>query len=188
MICQRCRTHLLSRLQFQQHVVASPSSCARLSPLVRSQVRLYSDNAPMPPPPTPRQPPTASKPVIIPSATPSATPSASQPPSTPEEGKPSAKPEKSEKPAKPAVERPPSSCAAGTKLQGLNYMKNKPDIYAMEDSEYPDWLWTLLDDSKKQSSSETGGVDPSSKDILIVLHWPSILTPYSHDQEATQAV
>lgn len=67
-------------------------------------------------------------------------------------------------------------------------MKNKPDIYAMEDSEYPDWLWTLLDDSKKQSSSETGGVDPSSKDILIVLHWPSILTPYSHDQEATQAV
>ncbi|KAL1968310.1 hypothetical protein VTN77DRAFT_2145 [Rasamsonia byssochlamydoides] len=156
MICQRCRTHLL-RLQFQQHVGASSSSCARLSPLVRSQVRLYSDG-PTPPPPTPRQPPTTKRPVSIPTPTPSATPGGSQPSST--EGAQSAA--NPEKPTKPAVERPLSSCPAGTKLQGLNYMKNKPDIFAMEDSEYPDWLWTLLDDPKKQSNSESGGVDLST--------------------------
>ena len=37
-------------------------------------------------------------------------------------------------------------------------MKGKPDIVALEDHEYPDWLWTLLDDSAKKSS-DAGGVD-----------------------------
>lgn len=65
--------------------------------------------------------------------------------------------------AKTAVQREPSSCPAGTKMNGLSYMKNKPEVFALEDSEYPDWLWTLLDSSKKQTKSELGGVDPSSQ-------------------------
>jgi large subunit ribosomal protein L54 len=56
-------------------------------------------------------------------------------------------------------------------------MKNKPEIFALEDSEYPDWLWTLLDDSKKQSTAETGGVDPSSKRISYGLQFRHFLTP-----------
>lgn len=169
MICQRCRTHLLSRLQFRQHVIASSASCARLSPLVRGHARLYSDNASIPeipPPPAPRQPVAGSKSVTVPSAVSSATPGVSQPLSTPEDVHSSVNPAK---PTKPVAERPPSSCPAGTKLQGLNYMKNKPDIFALEDSEYPDWLWTLLDDSKKQAASETGGVDLSSKHPVFIV-------------------
>lgn len=52
----------------------------------------------------------------------------------------------------------PSSCVAGTPLKGLNYTKGKPDIVALEDHEYPDWLWTLLDDSAKKSN-DAGGAD-----------------------------
>jgi large subunit ribosomal protein L54 len=64
------------------------------------------------------------------------------------------------KPAKAAVERPASSCVPGTKLNGLNYFKNKPDVVALEDSEYPEWLWSLLDESSKDAKK--GGVDPNS--------------------------
>jgi large subunit ribosomal protein L54 len=88
----------------------------------------------------------------------------SQPLSAPEEVHIDASPRKH---TKPAMERPPSSCPAGTKLNGLNYLKNKPDVVALEDSEYPEWLWSLLDDAKKQSKSE-GGVDPSSMSILLI--------------------
>lgn len=117
---------------------------------------MYSDGTPSPP--TPQQPASSDKPVVLSSATP-ATPGVSQPQSTPNAAPLSTESKKS---TKPAVERPPSSCPAGTKLTGLNYFKNKPDIFAKEDWEYPDWLWTLLDDSNKQSNSETGGVDLNS--------------------------
>ncbi|KAL1960711.1 hypothetical protein VTO42DRAFT_6541 [Malbranchea cinnamomea] len=52
-----------------------------------------------------------------------------------------------------------SSVPAGTVLQGLNYFKNKPDIVALEDSEYPAWLWTLLDSGKNKSGALEGDVD-----------------------------
>lgn len=38
-----------------------------------------------------------------------------------------------------------SSCPAGTKLKGLNVKKTGEDPVALEDSEYPPWLWDLLD-------------------------------------------
>jgi hypothetical protein len=50
----------------------------------------------------------------------------------------------SKKNATAAVVR--SSVPAGTPLKGLNYMKDKPDPLAMEDEEYPDWLWNILKD------------------------------------------
>lgn len=36
-----------------------------------------------------------------------------------------------------------SSCPAGTVLKGLNYLKDASDPVAMEDSEYPAWVWQL---------------------------------------------
>jgi large subunit ribosomal protein L54 len=83
----------------------------------------------------------------------------SQPLSTPEGVHVDVDPTQPSKAAR-KVERPPSSCEPGTKLVGLNYFKNKPDIIAMEDEEYPEWLWTLLDSSNKEVKK--GGVDPSS--------------------------
>ncbi|KAL2008783.1 hypothetical protein VTN00DRAFT_6977 [Thermoascus crustaceus] len=157
MICKSCRTHLLSRLHFQPQTLALPTStCARQLPFHSGQFRKYSDTTP---PPAPRQPASSDKPITIPSATSSATPGVSQPLSTSNAVHSDVDPTK---PTKPAVVREPSSCPAGTKLQGLNYFKNKPDVFALEDSEYPDWLWGLLDNSNKQSKAETGGVDPST--------------------------
>lgn len=49
-------------------------------------------------------------------------------------------------------------------MNGLNYFKNKPDVFAKEDTEYPDWLWDLLGDSSKQEK-KSGGVDPSSMSL-----------------------
>jgi large subunit ribosomal protein L54 len=45
-------------------------------------------------------------------------------------------------------------------MTGLNYIKNKPDIVALEDHEYPEWLWKLLDDKSKNKKKD-GGVDVS---------------------------
>lgn len=49
---------------------------------------------------------------------------------------------------------------AGTTLKGLNYFKNKPDPVAMEDSEYPEWLWTLLDERKGKVEGQKEEMDP----------------------------
>lgn len=38
-----------------------------------------------------------------------------------------------------------SILAAGTTMEGLSVLKDKPDPVALEDDEYPAWLWTLLD-------------------------------------------
>jgi large subunit ribosomal protein L54 len=56
-------------------------------------------------------------------------------------------------------------------MNGLNYFKNKPDVFAKEDSEYPDWLWDLLAGSSKQSKKELGGVDPSSMRPEPLIQW-----------------
>lgn len=45
-----------------------------------------------------------------------------------------------------------SSCAAGTVLKGLNVRKTGEDPVALEDSEYPPWLWTLLDKKAMQQA------------------------------------
>ncbi|GIJ87431.1 hypothetical protein Asppvi_006337 [Aspergillus pseudoviridinutans] len=159
MICRRCRTSILSQLQPQPTVSWTASSCARQLPVQRSQFRTYSDGKPTvfatPPPPAPRQP--VGGDITIPSAISSATPGVSQPLSTPEGVHVDVNPEK---PVKVAAERTPSIAPAGTKLNGLNYFKNKPDVFALEDSEYPEWLWTLLEDGSK--AKKEGGVDPST--------------------------
>lgn len=38
-----------------------------------------------------------------------------------------------------------SGTMAGTPLKNINYLKGKSDPVALEDSEYPEWLWSLLD-------------------------------------------
>ncbi|EAW09381.1 mitochondrial 54S ribosomal protein mL54 [Aspergillus clavatus NRRL 1] len=159
MICRRCRTSILSQLQPQSSVSWTASSCTRTLPIQRVQFRTYSDGKPSvsaaPPPPAPRQP--IGGDISIPSAISSATPGVSQPLSTPEGVQAPVNPEK---PTKPAVERPASIAPAGTKLNGLNYFKNKPDVFALEDAEYPEWLWSLLEEGSK--SKKEGGVDPST--------------------------
>lgn len=40
---------------------------------------------------------------------------------------------------------PTSIAPAGTSLAGLNYVKGKQDPIALDEAEYPEWLWQCLD-------------------------------------------
>lgn len=54
---------------------------------------------------------------------------------------------------------PVSSCKAGTTLKGLNYFKGRDDPVALEDEEYPEWLWRCLEVKKKEGDEEGGTGD-----------------------------
>lgn len=63
-----------------------------------------------------------------------------------------------------------SSCPVGTKLN-LDIKKGKPGPVALEDSEYPDWLWTVLkDDTKKTKGSKAKIVKQENQSIDEQLH------------------
>ncbi|OAQ99992.1 hypothetical protein LLEC1_01844 [Akanthomyces lecanii] len=47
-----------------------------------------------------------------------------------------------------------SSCPEGTILTGLNYIKGGADPVAKKDEEYPEWLWSCLDVTKKTAEGE----------------------------------
>ncbi|KAI9751767.1 MAG: hypothetical protein M4579_005898 [Chaenotheca gracillima] len=102
-----------------------------------------------------------------PSGAPSATStSAAQPFSTPLTPSPKSAgikgtPTTSSKPDVAAPPPPKSSVLAGTPLQGLGYLKSRQDPLAMEDHEYPDWLWTCLESGKsgKEEAAATRAAD-----------------------------
>ncbi|RQM05081.1 hypothetical protein DH86_00003659 [Scytalidium sp. 3C] len=80
-----------------------------------------------------------------------ATPSAQAPFSNPLDGTPDASstPAKSKQTATVV-----SSAPAGTVLKGLNFLKGRDDPVALADEEYPPWLWTCLESSKKEEAGE----------------------------------
>ncbi|PGH09627.1 hypothetical protein AJ80_07656 [Polytolypa hystricis UAMH7299] len=123
MLCQRCRTHLLSRLPSQH----TPSLRSKCPSFISSTRRFYSA-------PAPAHPSKAMPAIEIPNT---ATPGTAS-----ETGK---------------LAAMLSSVPAGTPLKGLNYMKSKPDIVAKEDTEYPDWLWTLVGGDKGAGAKKKSG-------------------------------
>jgi large subunit ribosomal protein L54 len=149
MICRRCRSDLLSRLRLQ-HVSIHFHYLRQYSSLPSNIV-------------TPPSPQSGLQSISIPSAIAPFSPEVSQISQPISAAAPVLSSVDSEDPTKPVAKRDFSSCLAGTRLLGLNYMKNKPDVVALEDSDYPHWLWGLLDGSEKQSNSGSGGVDVSSK-------------------------
>ncbi|KAJ3304238.1 39S ribosomal protein L37, mitochondrial [Kappamyces sp. JEL0829] len=44
-----------------------------------------------------------------------------------------------------------SSCLKGTTLKGINILKDGKDPVAMEDTQYPPWLWTMLENDGKKT-------------------------------------
>jgi large subunit ribosomal protein L54 len=52
-----------------------------------------------------------------------------------------------------AVALPVSSAPAGTPLKGINYLKNAEDPIALEEHEYPEWLWRCLDAKKDDDAN-----------------------------------
>jgi large subunit ribosomal protein L54 len=59
-----------------------------------------------------------------------------------------------------------SSVPAGTVLKGLNFMKNAQDPVALEDDQYPEWLWSALERKK----IEGGKADEVEGDLFGKLH------------------
>ncbi|KAA8894049.1 mitochondrial ribosomal protein L37-domain-containing protein [Sphaerosporella brunnea] len=59
-----------------------------------------------------------------------------------------------------------SAVPPGTKLFNINYFKNKADPVALEDGEYPAWLWSSLETSKGaagESADDAGDLYSKSK-------------------------
>lgn len=72
-----------------------------------------------------------------------------------------------------------SSVPAGTVLKGLNFMKNKQDPVALEDHEYPAWLWTALEkkaDAMGSGKEAEGDLFCASCTILHSLVETNVLT------------
>lgn len=70
-----------------------------------------------------------------------------------------------------------SSTPAGTPLKGINFLKNQTDPVAMEDSEYPSWLWEVL---KKQGKKAEEGKEG---DLFCKWTLPFFcVQPYRHGQ------
>ncbi|KAK5174116.1 uncharacterized protein LTR77_001196 [Saxophila tyrrhenica] len=136
MICRRCLSRLAHRAQSTVSSRSYTTTTPRLAEPVTSQTTTASN-------PRPNGAPAATS------------TSAAQPFSTPETPATDRhvnlpiEPNQSKQPA--AVQ---SSVPAGTVLKGLNFMKNKQDPIAMEDHEYPAWLWGALAESKEKSAKD----------------------------------
>ncbi|KAG5359652.1 54S ribosomal protein L37 [Yarrowia sp. C11] len=63
----------------------------------------------------------------------------------------------------PSQPKTPSSVAAGTVLKGCNVRKNGQDPVALEDSEYPQWLWDILDPAAQKAKLEADPVRAARK-------------------------
>ncbi|MCJ1362136.1 hypothetical protein MMC16_001238 [Acarospora aff. strigata] len=59
-------------------------------------------------------------------------------------------------PPKAASSLPVSSVPAGTPLKGLNYLRNATDPVALEDGEYPAWLWGCLEGVRRRGGEGRG--------------------------------
>ena len=57
-------------------------------------------------------------------------------------------------PSATTTQRKPSSAPKGTVLKGIQYLKDKQDPVALDDSEYPEWLWDLLDEKKQKQKKQ----------------------------------
>jgi hypothetical protein len=70
-------------------------------------------------------------------------------------------------------------------LKGLNFLKNKSDPIAMEDSEYPPWLWTILQKQDKKAAEGAAGdlfcMSLPSPPYIITSHpWSSLASLIRH--------
>jgi large subunit ribosomal protein L54 len=140
MICSPCRRAILQRLRTSQF----PSM-----PSISTTSFRYASTVPSTPSAAPAAPPSIAIPGTGNEAQQSSSPAKSQPLSTPAT--------LSSTTSSPAQTKPStksrSSVPGGKELRGLGYTKAKPKVLSMEDDEYPEWLWGLLDEMKPPSEA-----------------------------------
>jgi large subunit ribosomal protein L54 len=68
--------------------------------------------------------------------------------------------------AQKQAELPQSSCKAGTPLN-LKIKKNGPEPVALEDSEYPEWLWKVFDKEYQASKLENDPIKKAKREMRL---------------------
>ncbi|CAD0090896.1 unnamed protein product [Aureobasidium vineae] len=101
---------------------------------------------------------------------------AAQPFSTPLSASPSAA-ELQAPSAEKAAPTIKSSVAAGTPLKGLNFVKGKNDPVALEDAEYPSWLWGILKKKGGESAADAGSSKKQRRVAAKALRKQQLLNP-----------
>jgi hypothetical protein len=162
MLCPTCRLHLRRSLSsvpvknapsIPLRSFPKPPSLASIRPLFQSRVLSTA---------TPRAPPPSSDVSLSPppsSETPNSSSAIPHFPSSKDLHTPTS-PAKAAKDAssskKKSITIPTGSVPGGAVLKGIGYLKAKPEIYALEDSEYPGWLWSCLDASPADKGKGKG--------------------------------
>jgi hypothetical protein len=68
----------------------------------------------------------------------------------------------------PTYKHPPSATKAGDLIRNIQILKDQPDIVALPDDYYPDWLWQLLDNPKSVVDREKARQEIIEKKIYYV--------------------
>jgi len=68
----------------------------------------------------------------------------------------------------PNYVHPPSSVKAGERLKGVQLLKDQPEIVALPDDYYPDWLWELMDDPAATEARKAVPLEIEKKKEIFV--------------------
>lgn len=154
MLCKSCRRTLLARLLSQ-----SVTHSSRISLRTVATVPASNNAAPKSPPASTASSKTADQ-------TSAAVAGNTQPfsePFFPSTTNITSPPASATNPSVTAPVKLTSSVPGGTPFAHLSYFKQPPKpVVALEDHEYPAWLWTLVADPNAPKSSLDGGVDLSA--------------------------
>jgi large subunit ribosomal protein L54 len=135
MICRRCLLRLSAR---RNATLSSSRSFTQSTKLAAQEVSANTTTATKP------------RPHDTPAAT---STSAAQPFSA--GSIPGIEPEALKSHGKKEKEKVKSSVQAGTVLKGLNFLKNAQDPVALEDEQYPEWLWSALERQGEREKGES---------------------------------
>jgi len=63
-------------------------------------------------------------------------------------------------------------------LKNINFIKNRSDPIAKEDSEYPEWLWSMLDNNTGAGGDSAAVGDAYCKELFTVYNFYLVFNSY----------
>jgi len=63
-------------------------------------------------------------------------------------------------------------------LKNINFIKNRSDPIAKEDSEYPEWLWSMLDNNTGTGGDSAAVGDAYCKELFTVYNFYLVFNSY----------
>jgi large subunit ribosomal protein L54 len=68
----------------------------------------------------------------------------------------------------PNFVHPPSAAKAGSVLKGVQILKDKPEVVALPDDYYPDWLWEIFEDEESVKQRAAGRQEIEEKKKIYI--------------------